>query len=654
MYRRIFLLGVLFSALPGSARDHNENWIEVRSDHFVVATDASEKKARQIADQFERMRTLFRIAMPKLQADPYVPIVVIAVKDDKDFRDLEPSAYLAKGQIKLGGLFLHTLDKNYVLMRVDAEGEHPYEVIYHEYTHLLLSKDAEWLPLWLNEGLAEFYQNTDLREKEAAVGQPSADDILLLRQNRLLPLTTLFTVDARSPYYHEENKGSIFYAESWALTHYFEMRDFREKSHELDDYAELLSQHADPVTAATRSFGDLNRLQAALAQYVEKRDSFNYWKIAVATEVDQSAFKSRALPANESDALRADFLAYDGRTADAHALLDQVLRDDPKNVLAHETMGFLESEAGHLDEARKWYEQAVQLDSQSYLAHYYFAAMSMRELPQVNISLNQDEHSDTPRDEDSQNKAQSKDLQNNDAKIESSLRTAIKLNPKFAPAFDLLAVFLGTRQRNLDEAHMMGLTAVSLDPGNVGYRLNVSHVLLIMRQANNAVRVLEETLKIAKTPEEIQSVNQALGNARAFAEAQKQAQEMEDARRRALTEAPTGGGQAGAVEASASVDGPALRRDKFVAKGPHHYLVGLLKNVHCDSEHLDLTVTSSVKTIALHAENYFQIQFSALNFKPSPDLNPCKDLEGRPAKVEYVESANASAAARVLSVELHK
>jgi len=34
----------------------------------------------------------------------------------------------------------------------------------------------------------------------------------LLRQNKLLPLATLFTVDHTSPYYHEENKGSIFYA----------------------------------------------------------------------------------------------------------------------------------------------------------------------------------------------------------------------------------------------------------------------------------------------------------------------------------------------------------------------------------------------------------------------------------------------------------
>jgi len=51
----------------------------------------------------------------------------------------------------------------------------------------------------------------------------------LLRQNKLLPLPVLFTVDATSPYYHEENKGSIFYAESWALTHYLYTKDRQQK-----------------------------------------------------------------------------------------------------------------------------------------------------------------------------------------------------------------------------------------------------------------------------------------------------------------------------------------------------------------------------------------------------------------------------------------
>src|SRR5215472_12996170 len=44
--------------------------------------------------------------------------------------------------------------------------------------------------------------------------------------NELLPLPTLFTVDETSPYYLEEKKGAIFYAECWALTHYLTLKDY--------------------------------------------------------------------------------------------------------------------------------------------------------------------------------------------------------------------------------------------------------------------------------------------------------------------------------------------------------------------------------------------------------------------------------------------
>jgi tetratricopeptide (TPR) repeat protein len=624
MLRRILLLALVFSAVPGLCRDKIENWVEVRSEHFIVATNSNEKKARQIADQFERMRSVFHVAFPKLQIDPPAPIIVLAIKDEKDFRSLEPAAYLAKGQLKLGGLFLRAPDKNYVLMRLDAEGEHPYEVVYHEYTHLLLSKSAEWMPLWLNEGLAEFYQNTEIHEKDVSLGQPSAENIILLRQNRLLPLPTLFTVDAKSPYYHEENKGSIFYAESWALTHYIEFKDFQEKSQRLTDYGTLLAQKVDPVTAATRAFGDLNRLQDGLDRYVHGQAGFSFFKMKAATEIDDTTFKAQALSAAEADALQADFLAYNDRGADARSLLDRVLKEDPKNVSAHETMGFLEFRDGHLDEARRWYAQAVQLDSQSYLAHYYFAAMTL------NGSLGSTD---------------------NDAQVESSLRSAIKLNPSFAPAFDLLAVFLGMRHRDLDNAHILGLTAVSLEPGNVRYRINVAQVLLEMGQGSNAVRVLDSAAKMAKTPEDVQAVDGTLRNAQAFAAAQEQASQQQ----RAMAAAKPGGAPGESVEASASVEGPTLsHRDTFVAKGPHHFLTGTLKNVHCNNPQLDLTVDDGGKGLALHAENYYKIQFTALNFAPSSDLNPCKDLEGRLAKVEYVESADTSATARVIAIELHK
>jgi Flp pilus assembly protein TadD len=619
MSKRFFLLLPLLAAVLAPARDKPENWTEVRSPHFTVVTNSNEKQGRRIADQFERMRSVFHAAFPNLQIDPGSPLVVLAIKDEKDFKALEPEAYLAKGSLRLGGLFLRSPDKNYVLMRLDAEGEHPYEVVYHEYTHLLLSRTAEWMPLWLNEGLAEFYQNTDIREKDVSLGEPSRENLLLLRRNRLLPLATLFTVDDKSPYYHEENQGSIFYAESWALVHYIHIKDHQEKTTRLSQYAELLTQKVDPVTAATRAFGDLKQLQLALEGYV-RQGSFSYFRMTTTTEVDDSAFKVQALTSAHADAIRADFLACNQRTADAQALLDRVLEEDPKNVSAQETLGSLEFRQGHLEEARKRYAQAVQLDSQSYLAHYYFAAISMSGAMSTS----------------------------EETQVESSLRSAIKLNPSFAPTYDRLAVFLGMRHRNLDEARLMGLQAITLDPANVDYRINVAKVLLAMGEGENAVRVLENAAKVAKTPQETQAVDNLLMNAREYAAAQVENAEQ-DRRMRDETKATAAPG------ASAHTEIPHLvHRKEFVANGPHRFVVGVLKAVHCDSPMLDLTVSSGAKTLALHADNYYKIQFSVLNFQFRGDLEPCSDLENRPAKVEYVEFTDKADAPHLIAVELHK
>ena len=618
MCRCLLFLAVVVSPLLAPARDKPENWVEVRSPHFSVISNSNEKQARRVADQFERMRSVFHTLFPKVQIDTLGSITVLAIKDEKDFRALEPAAYLAKGQLKLGGLFLRGADKNYVLLRLDAEGEHPYAVVYHEYTHLLLSR-AEWMPLWLNEGLAEFYQNTDIREKEVALGQPSPENLLLLRQNRLLPLATLFVIDTASPYYHEENKGSIFYAESWALTYYLELKNSRDKTNQLVDYAQLLSQHVDAVTAATRTFGDLKQLQSALEVYV-RQGTFQYFRIPGATDVDDSAFQSHALTNVQADAVRADFLAYNQRSADARALLDRILQEDPNNVLAHETMGFLEFQEHHIDEARNWYAQAVKLDSQSYLAHYYFAAISMN----------------GPLDEAGE------------TQVENSLRASIKLNPSFAPSYDRLAAFLAMHHRNLDEARMMALTAVELEPRNLTYRMETANVLLQMERGKDAVAVIRNAMQLASSPQETAMAEDFLRHAEEYAQAQEQ-----NARLSEQNKAGAPGADATGRAGETNIAADSAVHEEALPHGPHHFVTGVLKDVRCKTLAMELNVIAAGKTLGLHSGNYFKIEYSTLGVTLKGNLNPCADLEGRPAKVEYVDSASKGPAA-VVAIEIHK
>jgi hypothetical protein len=196
---------------------------------------------------------------------------------------------------------------------------------------------------------------------------------------------------------------------------------------------------------------------------------------------------------------------------------------------------------------------------------------------------------------------------------------------------------------------MMGLTAVTLEPENVSYRVNVANVLLEMKQANAAVEVLRAAAKVAKTPQEEMEVENLLMNAQEYAASQQ------EAKNRVTADAKVDAQVTSTTVITSDVSVPRLSHvDRFIAKGPHKFVTGVLKNVHCDTPIIDLTVDSSGKLIALHSENYYKVEYSTLNFKPSGELKPCQDLEGRPAKVEYVESMNASDTPRVLAVELHK
>jgi hypothetical protein len=58
------VLSTVLAAAPALMAPKSENWIEVRSPHFIVLTNGSEKQGRRVGDQFERVRSVFRAAFP--------------------------------------------------------------------------------------------------------------------------------------------------------------------------------------------------------------------------------------------------------------------------------------------------------------------------------------------------------------------------------------------------------------------------------------------------------------------------------------------------------------------------------------------------------------------------------------------------------------
>ena len=371
--------------------------------------------------------------------------------------------------------------------------------------------------------------------------------------------------------------------------------------------------------SAAQAFGDLQQLQKNLDAYVANA-KYQYFRMTASTTIDPSTFQVKALTLPQANAIRADLLAYNQRVKDARALLDIVLRDDPDNTLAHETMGFLSFREGDRDAAQKWYEQAVKLDSQSYLAHYYYAAISMQ-------SGGTD----------------------HDAQVEASLREAIKLNPAFAPSYDRLAVFYGMRHKQLDEAHLLSIHAIQLDPSNISFRMNAANILVEADQYQYAINVLAASTKVARTPEETAALQIRIKELEGFlarrGQAAKATQQVTENVRIPATDMT--------IHNSAIASKPKHPAEQ--PHGPKHIVTGVIRGVQCTYPAvIEFKVEAAGKSFDVYSNNYFKVDFTAASFAPKEDIHPCADLEGLKARVEYSAVSDKSVDGQIASVQLSK
>jgi len=154
--------------------------VEVRTPHFIVASDGGERTARRVADQFELVRRVFQATMPGAHLDSGIPIEILAAKDGKSFAALFPEYPFDKRHEQPFGTFISGAEKNYIALRTNVNGPVPYEDIYHEYARLVLKLSYHSLPPWLEEGYANVYGSMALTDKGARIGRPDHEDLSAL------------------------------------------------------------------------------------------------------------------------------------------------------------------------------------------------------------------------------------------------------------------------------------------------------------------------------------------------------------------------------------------------------------------------------------------------------------------------------------------
>lgn len=62
----------------------------------------------------------------------------------------------------------------------------------------------------------------------------------------------------------------------------------------------------------------------------------------------------------------------------------------------------------------------------------------------------------------------------------------------------------------------------------------------------------------------------------------------------------------------------------------------------------------SYEILRFHTDDYFKVNFSAINFTPSGTMNPCKTVQGMYGRVHYYHIKGHPKEGELISVELRK
>jgi Flp pilus assembly protein TadD len=463
--RSLLPVVLLFSSLSTFAE---QQWIEVRSPHFSVATDGGEKRAQQVALRFEQMRMAFGALFQKVTVNT-APLEIIAFRNNKELRQFSP-LYGGK-PIELAGFFLGngghggpgaSEDSQYIALDLSAEDN--WGTVFHEYAHLLINTNFPPSPVWFDEGFAEYCASLKVDKKEIALGLIKPELSELLAQSQWLKLIDLFSVEHDSKIYNRDDRRSVFYAQSWLTVHFLMSKNMMRQ---FDAYARLVRDGRVPVAEAIRrGFGmEPEALDKAVQSYYRGNQAMSF-HMATPPGGDNVTFTSHLLDDLAVKTVLAD-LDYHARDYRQRGIaeLQEILSKQPDNVVANRNLGFEALQHQDFDKAREMFTRAAAQDVKDPRVHYLLAMMLSRN-----------------------------DADDNLEAIKKELKAAIALDPSYADAYNLLGITLSTAGETAEAVEALK-HAIALRPRDSYYSGNLVSVYMRAQDFDNALPLLEELQK---------------------------------------------------------------------------------------------------------------------------------------------------------------
>lgn len=452
---KILLVCAVFAAANASVSAQS-GWLRIQSKNFQLVGNASEENLRRAATKLEQFRHVFTQLFPQMKFNSPIPTRVVVFKDKKTFDQFKTIEWAA-------GFFLPGEDVNYIVLTAEGNETENYSTIFHEYTHFLTdnSLGRAKIPPWLNEGIAEYYEQFSIEnDQKVTLGGLNQSHLLLLKRAQFIPFETFFATDYYTLHRQTKESAQLFYAQSWLLVHYLLQGNGGARRPPFDKFVGSLIQGTNARDAFRQTFQtDFAALETDLKKYAAQK-SFTATVVPFKEKLVFDA-DMRVFPVSESEAkaFQGDLLYHTRRLDEAEKFLNEALALEANSSLANTALGLVKMRQKKFSEAKVFLEKAIQADSQSYLAFYSYAlAISREGMTEYGFASNYS-HADAE-------------------KIRANLRKAINLNSNFAESYNLYAFVNIIRNEDIDESIGMIKKALAIAPGNQWYSIRLAELYM--------------------------------------------------------------------------------------------------------------------------------------------------------------------------------
>lgn len=456
-----------------------DEFVAVRSKNFQFIGEVGEEKLRREALRLEQFRESFGRAFPKLVGDDSAPLTILIFKNAESFAPFKPVLENGLTDRHVSGFFQSSGDDNYIAFSLSGNfsGDDASETLFHEYIHFLVRKRFQKadLPVWLSEGLAEYFQTFRVKnERRAVFGEGRKDSLRFLRQYKIIPLKTLSEIDYPALAKTEIELKRLFYAQSWAVIYYLMRKSGDDLMSQIENYLALI---ADGKTRET-SFEEAFKLKYPdVEKELEKYNSAKSFEAGYLNLAEKPAiqieFSAEKMSRSEWFFYLGDLLFQAQRFDEATRMLKSALALDEKSARANLLLGKIFLKQKNQTEAILYFEKSLALDGEKTAANFYLAQTLYRE----NIS---EDGSVSPLPAA---KAE---------RIRKLLKTAIKQNPQSIEAYQILSVISLVNNDEIAETIEIVHNALKIQPQNSNLKYNLARLYLIKRDFETARKTVDD------------------------------------------------------------------------------------------------------------------------------------------------------------------